>query len=380
MYFDNASTSFPKPESVYRAVDRAMRSGGGNPGRGTHKKSIDAAQTVWNVRTGLANLFNIADQSRIVFTFNATDALNMAIKGFLREGDHVVTTCLEHNSVLRPLAGLEAHDGITVTRVPVSCEGFVEPADIEQRLQKNTRLVVVTHASNVLGTIQPLADIGEICRGHNVSLLVDAAQSAGEIPIDVEAMGIDMLAFPGHKSLLGPQGTGGLYVRDGIELNCWREGGTGSESENLRQPGKYPVRLEAGTHNLPGIIGLGEAIRFLNKTGIDTIHRHGIELIARIIEALSGDDRFTVYGSRDLDRHVHVLSINVRSVDPGTAGMILDRDHDISVRTGLLCAAPIHKSIGTFPTGTVRISPGYFTTEEETDMLIDALKQIAGSV
>ena len=377
MYFDNASTSFPKPESVYRAIDHAMRASGGNPGRGVHKKSVDAAQTVWNVRADLAALFGIADPGRLVFTFNATDALNMAIKGFVHEGDHVITSCLEHNSILRPLSGLEANGGVAGTRLPVGSDGFIDPDDIVRNVTPATRLVAITHASNVLGTVQPIAAIGAICRDHGLTLLVDAAQSAGEIPIDVEAMGIDMLAFPGHKSLLGPQGTGGLYVRDGIDLNCWREGGTGSESENLRQPGQYPTRLEAGTHNLPGIIGLGEAVRFLQERGIETLHRHSIKLVARIIDALTDDDRFTIYGSRDLTRHVHVLSITINGIDPAAVSAILDSEFDISVRTGLLCAAPIHECIGTYPTGTIRISPGCFTTEEETDILIMALKDIA---
>ncbi|MCK5850596.1 MAG: aminotransferase class V-fold PLP-dependent enzyme [Kiritimatiellae bacterium] len=378
IYLDNAATSFPKPESVYRAVDNVLRKSGGNAGRGSHGLASGASQSIKETRARIAGFLGIKDPMRLLFAFNATDALNMAIKGYLAEGDHVVTSDIEHNSVLRPLSGLEEQGIITVTRVSVSTEGFIDPLDLRKAICSATKLVVVTHASNVLGTIQPVADFVDICAKKGVALLLDAAQSVGEIPIDVESLGVDMMAFPGHKALLGPQGTGGLYVRDGIELSNWREGGTGTESAMPTQPDNYPAKLEAGTQNLPGLIGMGEGVKYLESRGIKEIHEHCMNLIQRVIDALLSDSRFTVYGSTDLTRHVHALSLSINGMDPAEAGLVLDQTFGIAVRTGLHCAAPIHKIIGTYPSGTIRVSPGPFSTTDDIDAFINALYAIAG--
>lgn len=378
IYLDNAATSFPKPDAVIRAIEQTLREGGGNAGRGVHGKASAATQGIRETRARLAGLFGIGDPDRLAFTFNATDALNIAIKGFVRPGDHVVTSQIEHNSVLRPLLGLETAGLISVTRVGVSPDGFIDPGDVGRALGDRTRLVVVTHASNVLGTVQPVAAIADVCRRRGVALLVDAAQSAGEIGIDVDAMGIDMLAFPGHKSLLGPQGTGGLYVRDGIELRPWREGGTGTESAVEAQPADYPTRLEAGTQNLPGIMGLGAGVRYVTETGVERLHAGCMALVGRILDAFAQDDRIVVYGSTDLKRHVHALSFNIRGIDPSEVGMILDQSFGVAVRTGLHCAAPIHRMIGTYPAGTVRVSPGPFNTDADIETFLGAVKEIAG--
>jgi len=260
IYLDNAATSFPKPAAVYDAVDNALRTSCGNAGRGVHSMAAGTAQKIKEVRARLAGLIGAKNPSRVVFTLNTTDSLNMAMKGYVSPGDHVVTTQLEHNSVLRPIAAMESDGIIQVSRVPVDESGIIDPSEVKAAVQGNTKLVVLTQASNVLGTVQPVAAVGQICNELDVAFLVDGAQSVGEIPVDVEEFGIDMLAFPGHKSLLGPQGTGGLYVRDGLELRCWREGGTGTESAAERQPEHYPIHMEAGTANLPGIVGLGEGL------------------------------------------------------------------------------------------------------------------------
>ncbi len=378
IYYDNASTSFPKPEAVYQAIENTLRKGG-NAGRGSSVIAADGTRLLQETRAHLAAFFGVTDPSRIVYAFNATDALNMAFKGVLNPGDHVVTTEIEHNSVLRPLNGMAATGYISLTIVPAKTEGLVEPADIRDAIRPETCLVAVAHASNVLGTVQPVAAIAEICRERSIPLLVDAAQSAGEYALDVEKTGIDMLAFPGHKGLLGPQGTGGLYVREGITIRPWREGGTGTQSELLLQPGQFPARLEAGTQNLPGIAGLAAGLAFLRKKTVEDVRSHYLKQVNRIVDALGGDDRFRIFGPVDPGRRVNVLSLIIKRMDPVETGMILDQRYGISIRAGLHCASLIHKRIGTLPTGTVRLSPGIFTTDEETEQVIAALKEIAAS-
>jgi len=377
IYLDNAATSFPKPDRVYEAVARAMRESAGNAGRGSHRYASGAEQCIREARATVAGFFGISDPSRLIFTCNATEALNMGIKGTVGHGDRVITTRLEHNSVLRPLAGLATRLNISVTYIPVGGNGFVDPSDFQKALEAPTRLVVLNHASNVLGTVQPLADISAICRSHDVPLLVDAAQSAGKLPIDVSSPAIDMLACPGHKSLLGPQGTGCLYIREGIDIDHWREGGTGTNSEESKHPVEMPYRLEAGTQNFPAIVGLAEGIRYIENQGREQIHQRGMALTMRLADALSEDDRFILYGEVNTENHVPTLSLNLLGRDPGEVGIILDQAFGIAVRTGLHCAAPVHEALGTAPAGTVRISPGPFTTEQEIDALIDALMQIA---
>ncbi len=379
IYLDNAATSFPKPEAVYTAVDKTLRESCGNAGRGVHSMAAGTTQKISEVRARLAAFIGTEDPSRLVFTLNATDALNMAVKGYVSPGSHVVTTQIEHNSVLRPLAALESQGIIQVSRVALDAGGIVDPARIMTAARDNTSLVVLTHASNVLGTVQNVAEVARICREMGIAFLVDGSQSVGEIPLDVGRLGIDMLAFPGHKSLLGPQGTGGLYVREGVQLRCWREGGTGTESAAEQQPGNYPIHLEAGTANLPGIIGLGEGLKYIEERGRDNIHAHCSSLLGIILDFLRGDDRFVVYGDTDPGRHVHVLSFNIKDQDPSEVGLILDQSFGIAVRTGLHCAAPIHHILGTYPHGTVRVSPGPMNTEEDARRFVEALKEIADS-
>ena len=377
IYLDNAATSFPKPDSVYSAVTRKMTEVGGNAGRGAHRYALRAEQEIQKSRAEISRFFGICDPSRLVFTCNATDALNMAIKGIVEPGNRVITTYLEHNSILRPLVGLETRLNVHVTYIPVGKTGYVNADDFERALEQPANLVVLNHASNVLGTVQPLPEISNICRSHKVPLLVDAAQTAGKFPLDVMSPIIDMLAFSGHKSMLGPQGTGGLYIREGIEINPWREGGTGTSSEKLKQPDEMPYKLEAGTQNLPAIIGLSEGIRYIERHSTKKLLQHGMAMVLRIVNTLSLDDRFILYGDFDSENHIPILSLNIQGRDPNEVGIILDQAFGIAVRTGLHCAAPLHKTLGTMPAGTVRISPGPFTSEKNIDSLIDALLIIA---
>jgi cysteine desulfurase family protein len=377
IYLDNASTTYPKPESVYHAMDRFFRESAVTPGRGAYESAVEAGNTMAKTRKLIASFFGTAGPDRVIFTLNTTDALNIAIKGILRKGDHVVTTHLEHNSVSRPLAKLEKTGMITVTKVDNSPDGFVDPDDVKAALKKNTKLVVMTHASNVLGTIQPISEIGEVVRNHSAFLLVDCAQTAGVIPINLEETYIDMLAFPGHKALLGPPGTGGLCLGKDIELNPWREGGTGVDSISRTQPTDMPFRLEAGTPNTVGIVGLREGMNFVGNKGIATIWKHEIELVDRLISQLADDKRFTIYGSKDAAKHVGCVSINIDGMKPGAVGLDLDRLGSIAVRAGLHCAPYVHQKIGSFPDGSVRISPGYFSTTEDVDVAVETLRRIA---
>jgi cysteine desulfurase family protein len=379
IYLDNAATTFPKPECVYKAMDKFLREKGANPGRAGHRMSVEAEQEIEKARVTVARFLGIKGPERMIFTFSATDALNMGIKGLLNEGDHVITSRLEHNSVSRPLDGLENRGVITVTRVENSDDGFICADDIKKAIRSNTRLIVCTHASNVLGTIQPIREIGEVARERDVIFMVDAAQTMGVCRIDVEKQYIDMLAFTGHKGPFGPPGSGGLYVGERVELRAWREGGTGFEPESLSQPDTLPYKLESGTPNSVGIIGLKTGLEFCIKEGIDKIREHERKLALTLIRALETDDRFEIYGGLDGDRKVGIVSINIKGLQPGEVGAILDNTFNIAVRSGMHCAPYIHREIGTFPEGMVRISPGYFNTMEEIEETISGLKEIAGS-
>ncbi len=383
IYLDNAATTYPKPESVYAKMDEFFRNCGANPGRAAYKTAVDAGRELEQTRLILAKFFSAKDPNRIIFTFNATDALNIGIKGLLKQGDHVITTYLEHNSVSRPLQGLEEKGVISVTRIPPFLKGGIEggliDADaIKKAITPRTKLVVLTHASNVLGTIQPIEEIGRLVREKDLIFMVDAAQSSGVCHINVEKQSIDLLAFTGHKALFGPPGTGGLYVGERVNLAPFREGGTGFEPESFSQPEAFPYRLEGGTPNFVGIIGLRAGIEFVLKEGIDRIRKHERRLAVKIVEALEGNERFSLYGIPHSER-VGIVSLNIRNLSPSEVGAMLDSSFSIAVRTGLHCAPLTHKNIGTLPDGTVRISPGYFNTDDEIEETIAALRNIASA-
>lgn len=376
IYLDNAATSFPKPEAVYLALDRFARQNLANPGRAGHKMALAAEHALDDARHRLNRFFNGKWPERFVFTLNCTDALNMAFKGILKRGDHVVTTDLEHNSVSRPLVAMEKVGLIELTRIQADGGGMVEPDSIRKAITAKTRLVAVTHASNVLGTIQPIAEIGVIAREREVVFLVDAAQTAGVIPIDVQAMNIDLLAVPGHKSLFGPTGTGALYVAPHIQLGPWREGGTGGDSSTPTQPAEFPYFLEGGTPNVLGIAGLSAGIQYVEAEGLAKIRRHETDLLDRLWNQLDEIGGFEVFGHRDMNKRVGTLSFRSEALAATELGAILDQAFDIAVRPGLHCAPYIHKAIGSYPDGLVRISPGPFNTVDDIDRLAAALKEI----
>jgi cysteine desulfurase family protein len=331
---------------------------------------------VFSVREAVADFFSIADASRIAFTGSATEALNLALFGLLQPGDRVVTSTMEHNSVTRPLRTLQER-GVEVVKVPADQRGFIDPLAIRRACAEKTRMVVLTHCSNVTGTLQPVEEIGPWCRREGILFLVDAAQSAGIFTIDVEAMGIDLLAVPGHKGLLGPQGTGFLYVREGLKPTPLIYGGTGGNSHSELPPEAMPERLESGTLNTPGIAGLKAGIDFLKEEGIAVVRAHERELMARLIQGLREIPGCSIYGPLDPRFHGGALSFNLEGIDPSEVGFILDRDHDIFCRVGLHCAPDAHRTIGTFPRGTVRVSPGFFTTHGEIDHLVAALSSLS---
>jgi cysteine desulfurase family protein len=376
-YLDNAATSFPKPEAVYQALDRFARTDLANPGRAGHKMALAAERALDDCRHLLNQLFHGESPERFVFTLNCTDALNMAFKGMLNDGDHVITTDLEHNSVSRPLRKMELDGRITLTRIKADTGGTIDPENIRKAITQRTRLIAMTHASNVLGTVQPIANVGRIAREHDLLLLVDAAQTAGVVPIDVQAMQIDLLAFPGHKSLLGPTGTGALYAGPRASLRAWREGGTGGDSSNETQPREYPYFLEGGTPNVLGVAGLAAGVRYVMERGLDAIHAHELKLTERLRKRLQELGGCNVYGHGDASRHVGTLSFRSDTLGATELGGILDQAFDIAIRPGLHCAPYIHRSLGTFPDGTVRVSPGPFNTEADIDQLTEALREIA---
>lgn len=379
IYLDNAATSFPKPPEVYREMDEFFRERAANPGRAGYRLSLEAEKEVERTRKALTILFGGRDPQRLVFTLNATDAINMAIKGLINPGDHAITSSLEHNSVTRPLNSLEKQGVITLSRVRPSSQGFLDLDDIKKFITPKTRLIALVHASNVLGTVQPIRDIGQLARERDLLFLVDAAQSAGLCHINVEEDQIDLLAFTGHKALFGPPGTGGLYVGERVELRPWREGGTGVDSQNPVQPQDMPFHLEGGTPNFVGLVGLRAGVEFVSRTGMDKIRRHGQALINQLLYALEGDKRFTLYGPLEAENHTPILSLNIKGMEPQMVGMILDESFGIAVRSGLHCAPGTHKEIGSFPQGTVRISPGYFNMEDDVAQVAMALKEIASS-
>ncbi len=377
LYLDNAATSYPKPESVYSALADFLRTDGANPGRAGHRMAVRAEKSIEETRVLLAQFFGISSPHRVIFTLNTTDSLNIGIKGTVKDGDHVITSLLEHNSVSRPLKQLEQDGRITLTQVPFSQAGFIDPGDIEKAISPRTRLIVLTHASNVLGTVQPIREVAKIAREHDLLFLVDAAQTAGVLPIQMEEDQIDLLALPGHKAMLGPTGVGVLVVGERSSLSAWREGGTGGDSSSPVQPGELPYRLEGGTPNTVGIAGLRAGVEFVVEETLARIQGHETRLLGRLIEALKDDPRFQLYGSQDLNRRVATLTLTVAGYTAPEAGAILDEAFHIAVRPGLHCAPYAHRSLGTFPDGAIRISAGFFNTEEEIDRCVVALKEIA---
>lgn len=378
IYLDHAATSWPKPASVVRAVHRALTGTAGNTGRTHHPGMMEAALVIQECRENLAQLFGIADPLRICFASNTTDALNTAIKGALAAGDHVLCTSMEHNSVWRPLVALKQR-GVELTVVQADCNGIVAASEVERNLRDNSRLIAMTHASNVNGAIQPIAEVGKIARARGIWLLVDAAQSAGVLPIDVETMAIDLLAFPGHKGLLGPQGIGGLYVGDRVTLRPLKEGGTGSQSHSPFQPSFYPNRLESGTLNFPGIAGLNAGILYLLKRGIGRIARHESALTQRLLAGLSELPGVSVCGPPPHMPRAGVVSFNVRDLDSAMVATALEQRADIACRPGWHCAGLAHRTLGTDETGTVRLSVGPFTRMLEIETALAAIEILARS-
>jgi cysteine desulfurase family protein len=380
IYLDNAATSYPKPEETYVFMDQFYRSHGVNPGRSGYDLCMETGQLVDDTRKQLTRFFNGTDPDRLVFSYNSTDALNLAFFGLLSPGDHAITTTIEHNSVLRPLYHLSQHHRVEVDHVPFDAKGFVDPGDIAARFKPATRVVAVNHGSNVLGTVQPISEIGRLCRERGVRLVVDASQTAGKIPIDVQAMNVDVLAFTGHKSLMGPTGIGGLYVRDGVEIRHTRAGGTGVRSAQRSHLDEYPWRLEYGTPNVVGIAGMHAGVAWIEKTGLDAIESHEMRLMRRLVEGLREISGVSLYCQDDLTGHIAVMAFNVDGFEAGNTGTILDVDYNIACRTGLHCAPMVHEQLGLDKLhGAVRFGVGPFNTAEHIETAISAVREIAAA-
>ena len=376
IYLDNAATTLKKPDCVVEAVTAALCSMG-NSSRGTHDSSLKSARAVFSARLSLAKLFNAPGPEQVVFTQNSTEALNIAICGLFSPGDHVITTDLEHNSVLRPLYRLEDEGVITLSVVPADKHGCVKYDDFTQLIRKETRAIVCTHASNLTGNVLDLYKIGGIARASNLLLVVDASQTAGAYPIDMEAMGISVLCFTGHKGLMGPQGTGGLCIANGVEIRPFKVGGSGVQSYSRTHPLELPTRLEAGTLNGHGIAGLGAGVDFLLKKGVDAVHAYEIALAKRFYEGVSQIPSVTVYGDfRSWDRTA-VVALNIGDYDSGAVSDALEEDYGIATRPGAHCAPRMHHALGTAEQGAVRFSFSLFNTEDEVDAAIQAVKELA---
>ena len=381
IYLDHAATSWPKPPEVLRAMTDVLEGAGGNPGRSGHRVSIAAARVIYDTREEISRFFGVSDPLRVIFTGNATHAINLALIGMLKPGDHVVTSSVEHNAVMRPLRRLEKK-GIRLSIAPCASDGSLDVEDVTRVLTSDTRLVILAHASNVVGTLLPVAEVAVIAHQAGALLLVDAAQTAGVIPIDMTAMGIDLLAFTGHKELQGPPGIGGLVIADSIDiaqidpLIC---GGTGSRSESEEQPDDLPDKFESGTANLAGIAGLGAGLRRIQDIGIEEARAHLKTLARALIDGLSALPEITVYGTLDPDRSVAVVSFTVTGRRVSEIGLRLDEEYGILSRVGLHCAPAAHRTIGSFPEGTVRLAPGVFTTMDDIQQVIQAIGRIIRS-
>lgn len=382
IYLDNAATSYPKPKEVGRAMLYFLEKVGASPGRSGHRLSIEAGRLLYQTRESLAELLNVIDPLRIIFTLNVTEAINLVLKGLLRPGDQVITSSMEHNSVMRPLRELEKR-GVEVKVVLCSPQGDLDPVDIKRSIKENTKLIVLNHGSNVIGSILPISAVGAIARDYGLLFLVDTAQTAGCYPLDVKKDNIDLLAFTGHKALFGPPGTGGLVVGERVnikKLNPLKVGGTGSRSESEEQPDFLPDIYESGTPNTVGLSGLNEGVRFILKEGVDKIRQHEKNLITHLIEKLKEIPEVILYGEDHLKDRVAVVSFNLEDKWPSDVGLRLDEEYDIMCRVGLHCSPAAHKTIGTFPVGTVRFSMSWFNTFKEVDQAIIAIRNIAEGV
>ena len=378
IYLDNAATTYPKPECVYEAIMDCMKNYCANPGRAGHKLAMKAAREIYDTRENIAKLFNVDNPMNIVFTNNATDSLNLAIKGLVKSGDHLITTSMEHNSVIRPIKALEKNN-VENTVVQCDKDGFLNIEDLKSAIKPNTKLIVTTHASNVCGTLIDIKLVGEVAKENNILYLVDASQTAGVYDIDTKKINVDIIAAPGHKCLLGPQGTGILYIREGLELSILKEGGTGSKSEDLFQPNLLPDKYESGTHNTPGIVGLNQGVKFILEEGIENIRKHEEDLCEYMLNRLEEVPNIVIYGPKDSKKRAAVISINIGNMDSGEITFLLDSEYDIATRSGIHCAPLAHKTLGTLEQGAVRFSLGYFNTKQDIDTAIEALKQIANN-
>lgn len=375
IYLDNAATSFPKPDKVISAVNTALKYIGGNPGRSGHRLSLAAGKIVLYTRNKLAEFFNTPDPFEYIFTSNCTESLNLAIRGCLNEGDHVITTAVEHNSVLRVLQSLKDKLNLSISIVKPQKSGIISSNDIENQINDRTKLIIITHVSNVTGAIQPVFDVCKICREHGILSLIDGAQSAGYLPIDLSELSPDMYAFPGHKGLLGPQGTGGLYLRNGLEITPLKCGGTGSQSLSLTQPAERPESYESGTLNMPSLCGLAAGINFLIKNK-EKIWKSEHLISNYLISALSSMDGITLYTPADPNEHTGVATFNIGTLQSGFVADILDSEYSICCRSGIHCAPLMHTFFGTTEQGMVRASVGYSTTMQEAESFINAIENI----
>jgi len=378
IYLDNSATTFPKPDVVYDYMCSFYRKHGVNPGRSGFDAAKETEEVVFATRKLLTDLFNGDDPNRLTFSYNASDSLNMIIQGLAGKGDHVVTTTLEHNSVLRPLYHLQMNGIIDVTHVPFDQHGYVHPDDIRKAIRKNTKMVIVNHCSNVIGTVQPIGEFGKICREAGVLFILDSSQSAGAIPIDIKAMGIDVVVFTGHKCLMGPTGIGGSYVQENVPVKYTRFGGTGVRSAQLTHLEEFPYRLECGTLNLVGVAGLNAGLKWVLEQGIGNLHRNEMMLWDKLRKGIQSISNVITYCAESTDNHNPVVSFNIKGFDAGDVGTIMDVDYNIACRTGLQCAPKVHEGIGTDKIhGTVRLSIGPFNTEEHVDTAIRAVKEIS---
>lgn len=379
IYLDNAATTFKKPDSVYDAVIDCMKNYGANPGRGSHKLAMKASRKIYETRENIAKLFNICNPMNIIFTSGATESLNLAIKGIVKEGDHIITTSMEHNSVIRPIKALEKY-GVLNTIVSCEEDGSLDVKKLEKEIKQNTKLIVTTHASNVCGTLIDIKKVGEIAKKNNIFYLVDASQTAGVYDIDVKSFNVDMIACAGHKSLFGPQGIGILYIKEGLKLNSIKEGGTGSSSLELYQPDVFPDKYESGTPNTQAIAGLNEGVKFILETSTKNIREKEEELCDYMLHRLKEIKDIKIYGIMDGKKRAPVIAINIGNLDSGEISFLLDSEYDIATRPGIHCSPLAHKTIGSLKQGAVRFSIGYFNAKEEIDITIDALKSIVESM